>query len=157
MSWTEQEHKTRTSVPVSKDRASELDKEKASSLPTIQKESEEAKPFDPMKFQPVKSPDIYEAEFANKNSDVIFHFWPWNYHLAEREGKTTPKFKSGFEAALRKSMAVVFQEHRLEFQRDDDVGAWFVRAKGWGENQFSRELSIKACEALHKALGGKDS
>ena len=45
----------------------------------------------------------------------------------------------------------------VDIEHDPDVGAWFVKAKGWGENQFSRELSIKACEQLHKALGGKDS
>lgn len=156
MSWTEQEHKSRTVVHVSQGRESELENEKKASLSAIQRESEETKPFDPMRFQPVKSPDIYEAEFVSKGADVIFHFWPWNYHHAERDGKPAPKFKPGFEQALRKSMSDVFQEHRLEVIHDLDIGAWFVKAKGWGENQFARELSIKACEALHKALGGKD-
>jgi hypothetical protein len=35
------------------------------------------------------------------------------------------------------------------------MGSWFVRAKDWGENQFSRELAIKACEKVHKNMGGQ--
>jgi hypothetical protein len=155
MSWTEQDHKSKTVIPMTKEREQHLEQEKNSVLPIIQKESEETKPFDPMKFQPVHSPGIYEAEFAVKDKDIIFHFWPWGYHEAERSNKTTPRFPSAFENALKLAMYESFKPDRVSAHSDIDMGSWFVRAKDWGENQFSRELAIKACEKVHKNMGGQ--
>jgi hypothetical protein len=138
------------------DQVKEYEDEKATSLPVIEKESENgAKPFKPIEFQPVESPGIYEAEFGVKGEDVIFHFWPHGYRKAAALGKTTPHFLKDFRQHVATVMLEDFGNTRVEFQDDKDVGAFFVKANGWGKNEFHRELCIKACEKIHAALGGK--
>ena len=61
----------------------------------------------------------------------------------------------GFESSLLKVMGEVFDPKRVTIEHDIDVGALFVRAKGWGEAQFYRDLCIKACEQIHAAMGGE--
>ena len=156
MSWLEKEVETNKVSRTDEARTKVLDAERDAGLPTMLKESDNGvKPLAQVQLQPVKSPGIYEAEFGVKNADVIFHFWPSGYHAAERRGVAAPKFKQGFEAALRKVMGEVFDPARVVVEHDIDVGALFVRAKQWGEAQFHRDLCIKACEKLHAEMGGE--
>lgn len=154
MNWTAQETKTRTNIELSSEKAQELDKAKQEGLPVIQKESEGTKPFEPIKFQPVRSPGIYEAEFGVKGKDLIFHFWPYGYHQAEKEGIRTPNFHRHFAEELPQAMKVSFNLAQVETKRDEDMGAIFVKVNGAGENQFFHELAVKVCEELHRLLGG---
>lgn len=110
------------------------------------------KVIEPVHFQPVKSPGNYEAEFAIKDGDVIFHFWPYGFHEAQVREQTPPRFKRGFHQFLVSAMASAFDSRRLEFEDDKDMGAIFVRAKGFADNQFYRQLAIQACEKLHAIL-----
>lgn len=154
MSWLEKNTETNQVSEADAERAQLLNEVKKGTLPTIRKEEKEGfKPFEQLAFQPVKSPGIYEAEFGVKGEDLIFHFWPYGYHVADVQGKSTPRFPKGFLPKLSKVMKDTFMQ-RVEISEDLDVGAIFVKANGWGEKQFHRELAIKACEAIHKAMDG---
>jgi hypothetical protein len=156
MSWLEKNVETNAVGKTDAARSKILDEAREENLPTIQKEANAGtKPFIPVQLQPVKSPGIYEAEFGVKGQDVIFHFWPSGYHAAEHRGVAPPRFAAGFEATLKKVMGEVFDEKRVTIENDLDVGALFVRATGWGEAQFHRDLCIKACEKFHAAMGGE--
>lgn len=156
MSWLEKNIETNAVSQTDAARTKVLDEARAETLPTVLKEADSGqKPFKPIELQPVKSPGIYDAEFGVKGTDVIFHFWPSGYHAAERRGAASPQFKPGFEATLKKVMGDVFDARRVVIESDPDVGALFVRAHGWGEAQFHRDLCIKACEQLHAAMGGE--
>jgi hypothetical protein len=134
----------------------EYDKAKAEGLPVVEKEAEGGvKPFDSVKFQPVRSPGIFEAEFGVKGKDLIFHFWPDGYHKSDRNEHTTPAFKRDFLQHLTKVMGDVFNKERILIEEDRDMGAFFIKAHGWGESDSFRELSIKACEKFHSAMGGE--
>jgi hypothetical protein len=135
--------------------AKSFENTKSELLPIAHKESlTGAKTIQPIDFQPVKSPGNYEAEFAVKGEDVIFHFWPWGYHEAERRGVALPRFKKNFAEKLNSSMAKTFGQHRIQISEDPDMGAFFVKAVGFGINQFHRELCIEACENLHNEFEG---
>jgi hypothetical protein len=156
MPWIEKNSETNEVASPNDIRSKTLDHAREEGLPVITKEVEAGtKPFDPIQFQPVKSPGIYDAEFGVKGADVIFHFWPSGYHVAQRRGVVTPRFKQGFELALRRTMGDVFDTNRVFIDEDKDMGALFVKASGWGEAQFHRDLCIKACEKLHAAMGGE--
>jgi hypothetical protein len=156
MSWLEQDVKTGKQAHVAPPKARELDQVKAESLPVIEKEADRGqRPFETIKFQPVRSPGIYEAEFAAKEEDLIFHFWPYGYRKAKRAGTAAPWFNKKFEPTLTTSMKKVFGEQRVEIAHDKDMGSFFVKAIGWGEHQFARDLSIQVCEEVHKTLGGE--
>ena len=93
-------------------------------LPLIQKEaSAGVKSFEPLKFQPVVSSGRFEAEFAAKGGDIIFHIWPHGYHEAERQGKYLPKFPKDFSDLLVKTMGSSFDPMRVEIHEDRDIGA----------------------------------
>ncbi len=155
MQWIEKDIETRQVSKADVERSKLLEEVKRGSLPTIQKEADAGmRPFETMKFQPVKSPGIYEAEFGVKGKDLIFHFWPHDYHLIDSQSKPTPKFGPDFLAKLTRIMHETFDGRRVDIKDDKDMGALFVRATGWGESQFHRELAIKACEAMHSAMGG---
>ena len=140
----------------STEKSREYEDEKSVSLPVIEKEADSGfKPFDPIEFQPVRSPGIYEGEFAAKDNDIIFHFWPDGFHVAQRSGKAVPRFKKDFEEKLSLTFKKHFGETRVDIQNDPDIGAWFIKANGWGKNEFLFELCVKACEALHAELGGE--
>lgn len=154
MPWTEKDPKSANGThSATNERAQLLSKTKEEFLPIAAKEASSGdKGIQTVEFQPVKSPGTYEAEFAVKGEDVIFHFWPWGYHDAERRGETLPRFKKGFQASLAKAMSEAFDSKRVEIQDDPDMGAIFVKASGFGTNQFFRKLSIDACERLHKSF-----
>lgn len=154
MSWTEQDPKSRTVLPVSTKREHELDEARATALPQVLKE-QGGKGIETVRFQPVISPGIYEAEFAVKGADLIFHFWPHGYRRAVEDGKRRPEFKAGFKEVLERVMSEAFTRSRLDISFDADVGAWFIKARKWGDSSFFRELAIRACEALHLDLGGQ--
>lgn len=156
MPWLEKNSETNSVGAADAARTKVLDETREENLPIIKKETDSGqKPFTPVQLQPVKSPGIYEGEFGVKGDDVIFHFWPSGYHAAERRGAAAPKFVAGFEVMLKKVMGDVFDAKRIKVEHDVDVGAWFVRAIGWADAQFHRDLCIKACEQLHAALGGE--
>lgn len=153
MSWSEQNQETRTVRQVERKEYDEAAREYA---PLIEREERQgAKGFGLIHLQPVRSVGLFEGEFASKGPDLIFHFWPYRYAEALRGEKKLPTFPVGFEAALRTAMAQVFGVHRLEVSEDKDMGAWFVRASGFGEHDFARKLAVDACTALHTGLGGK--
>lgn len=155
MPWTERDLRTGEQDTITGERAVQLTKDTAKDLPRVQKE--EVKAFDPVKYQPVRSPNIYDAEFGVKGNDLIFHFWPFNYHEAERRNIRLPDFAPQFEGKLKLEMEKVFGAHRVEFKYDGDMGAWYAKANGWGENQFAFDLAVKACKALHLAMGGSEA
>ena len=155
MSWLEKNTETNAVANTDAARTKVLDETREETRPIIEKEVDSGrKPFQAVQLQPVKSPGIYEAEFGVKGADLIFHFWPAGYHDAERRGVAGPKFMPGFEPALKKVMGDVFDSNRIKVESDVDVGALFVRAIGWAEAQFHRDLCIKACEQIHAAMGG---
>jgi hypothetical protein len=154
MSWTEQESKDRKKLEVSAERASLLDKVKKETLPTIKKEAATGdKPVEAIRFQEVKSPGNFEAEFGLQGTDVIFHFWPWGLHAAERDGRPRPPFVQGFGHSL----SLIMKKHfgRADMSEDRDMGSWFVRIPGLGAKQFWFRLSVQAATELHEHLGGE--
>lgn len=156
MTWTERNLETRTDSTAPAEKAKVLDKEKEKSFPTMMKEANEIRPFDPINLQPVISPGIYEAEFGVKGKDVLFHFWPYGYHTAERRSTASPRFEKNFRSKLKEAMDHSFEAHRVEIIDDADVGALCVIAKNWGDSLFARELCVKACEKLHQLMGGTE-
>lgn len=156
MHWIEKEQDSRHITAADTERSALLDKVKKESLPTVKKEAENGAPqFQPLELQHLRSPGIYEGEFGPKNEDLIFHFFPHGYTQAAHEGKRPPNFKPGFKEKLQVVMGETFGHQRVEIKEDKDVCAFFVKAKNWGQHQFMKELAIKACEALHKAMGGE--
>jgi hypothetical protein len=146
----------RTSLSVDASKAAEYDKARDEGLPVVTKEAESGvKPVEPLRFQAVKSPGIYEAEFAKKERDLIFHFWPWEYHKAEHEGRPTPAFKKDFYHHITETAASIFGAGRFELKDDTDMGAIFLQAFGWGESDGYRQIAIRFCEEFHKAMGGE--
>lgn len=155
MSWTSQDPETRVEIPVSKEQAFIYDEARREGKPIVEREAARGQmPLEPVKYQPVKSPGIYEAEFASRDGDLIFHFWPAGYHLAERTGLARPRFGPEFADALKKSMEEVFDANRLEIDPTPENGSWYVKARSWGKTQFWFELATKACEKVHYRLGG---
>src|SRR3954463_8140201 len=109
MGWTQKNQEGSASV-VPPELEKEYDQVKKDSLPKVQKEANDGvRPFKTVDFQPVKSPNIYEAEFGVKEEDVIFHFWPWNYHMLERQGHRTPEFPKGFQIKLLEALEDSFE------------------------------------------------
>jgi hypothetical protein len=156
MNWVEQEMDSRNPMAVTPERERTLDWEKSNSLPLIAKEADSGeKQIVPIVFQPVQSPGNFEAEFGVKDGDLIFHFWPWHYHLDEKAGRMKRAFKKGFREALGTSMHASFEAPTITIAEDRDMGAWFVMVKGGGRHQFHRQRAITAVTALHKALGGE--
>lgn len=146
MAWNEKLADGTSSVKVSK----EYDSMTESLSPLVAKEAQQDKGIEPIEFQPVKSPGNYEAEFAKKDDDILFHFWPYGFHDAQDKEKTPPRFKNGFETFLTQVMSETYGPKRVQLEKDLDMGAIFVRAMGAGSNQFFREVAIKACELLHQ-------
>jgi hypothetical protein len=154
MHWVEQDQNTGSRGAASIDKAKQYDAAKAETLPVIEREAGKGQvPFDPVRFTPVRSPGNYEAEFSVKEKDIIFHFWPYGYRAAEREGKTPPNFKPFFEQHLDRVMAEVFDGKRVRMgDYREKNGSFYVEAVGWGSSQFARDLSVQVCEKLYQAL-----
>lgn len=159
MSWTQKDNESQSVGSVEGDRSREYDMVRQNNLPKLQKEADDGEvPVQPVEFQPVRSPGIYEGEFGVKMNDLLFHFWPSGYHDALKKQQVPPSFPSRpvpFEIALSASFTDVFGKNRVEVKHDGDMGAYFVKATGFGVNQFHREMAIRACEKLHAAMGGK--
>jgi hypothetical protein len=154
--WQAQDPESRKALPVTQQHAKELDTARDEAVPVLEKEAGRGEiPFAPVKLQPVKSPGIYEAEFGVKDGDLIFHFWPYGYGAAKRGGLAAPRFKGNFEKILKDVMERNFGEKRIKGEYVQEEGSWYVRAIGWGNSQFWYDLSVKACEQLHFALGGE--
>lgn len=154
MSWTERETDSFKPLALTAERVKELEQSRAEGQPVVEKEAEKGQvPFDGIRFQPVKSPGLYEAEFAKKGKDIVFHFWPYGYHSAQRSNTASPRFPSAFAEKLAEAMKKEFGTAvHVEFDRD--ITSYYVRVNGWGERQFYAELSIAVCEKLHLLLGG---
>lgn len=152
MDWVEQKTQTRENVEVTEAKAKLLNEVKKD-LPVVQKEADGGvRPFEALKLQPILGSNTFEAEFGVKGDDVIFHFWPWGYHDAERKNERPPHFLPDFEKKLMAAMTEIFK--RAEVSKDEDVGAFFVRIPSGAEYQFHRDMSIKAVSAFHVSLGG---
>jgi hypothetical protein len=155
MTWKEIHTQTRQEMDVSREKARSLEEEKKG-LPKLQQEADQGvKSIEPMRFQPVNGTDHFESEFGIKGDDIIFHFWPWKYHENERNNRPVPRFPKKFPSTLVATMGRVFDPMRIEIFEDRDVGAWFVKAVGYGSTTFHRDLSLKAITELYKALGGE--
>lgn len=156
MNWVEQDVDSGKLTTADAARAKVLDKVREENLPVIEKQAEKGQlPFNAIKRQPVRSPGNYEAEFLRKDDDLVFHVWPYGYEKAKRAGIAVPRFAPKFESILKSVMEKSFGAHRIRMDYDKDMGAYFVKAYGWGEAQFWNDLAIKTCEELHKALGGE--
>lgn len=141
---------------VSSKQSSDLDLVKESLAPFAEKEANAGvKGFDPIDFQEVLSPENYEAEFASKENDIIFHIWPWKLHEADKNGKVRPRFKKDFVQHLNFAFGRVFF-NRWSFEFDEDMGSYFVKATGFGTSQFARELALNAMEALYEEMSKKE-
>lgn len=152
--WTAQETKSRASLPVDEAKARMLD-EVRKELPVVLKEADGGvRPFKTVDFQPVRGPGTFEGEFGVKLEDLILHFWPHGYHDAERTGGRTPKFKPGFEEALRSSFKDSFKHFSIEMTFDPEMGAWFMKIPNATSSLHYRDLCVKALEALHLKMGG---
>lgn len=154
--WKEKLANSRDVYDSDPERAKIFEMEKEKSLPIISRDLDK-KEFEPVRPQPVISKGIYEAEFSVRGKDVLFHFWPYGYHEADDLNKVPPRFHRGFQQVLRFAMEKVMSPSKVELSEDRDMGAWFVKVVGLADNPFHRELSIKACEAIHKDMGGTDS
>lgn len=156
MNWQEFKTKTMEQMDVSKEKSDILDKEKRTSLPVIEKEaSAGVKPFEQIRLQEVQAHGFYLGEFGVKGDDVIFHFWPDGYHEAQRKGIRPPNFRAGFEDNLKKALSSSFEPNRCKVELDMDMGAYFVKANGYGLSQFNRKMSIEVCQKLYELMGGK--
>lgn len=153
MSWTEKKSEDNVIQQTVSQRTAELAQARDEVLPLATAEIAAGdKSIDPIDFQPVRSPGNYDAEFALKGDDLIFHFWPSGFHEAQRNNHTPPRFKRGFTFHLVRVMSDTFGAKRIEIEPDEDMGAVFVKALGQSSNQFYRKLAIEACEKLHKNL-----
>lgn len=129
-----------------------LDTLKKELSPVVEKEaSSGAKAFETINFTPVLSPNNYEAEFAIKEDDLIFHIWPWKYHETEERGVQTPRFRKDFEEKLNRSFGSVFFS-KWEYEFNEEMGSYFIRAPGSGSNMFAKENAIECLENLHKEM-----
>lgn len=156
MAWVEQELKDRKRLAVSPERAALLNETKKEVHPIIVQEAARGdKPFEPLKFQPVKSPGLFEAEFAKKESDLIFHFWPWGLHDADRNGTPRPPFSVQFRNYMPLALYEIFDKKFVEIIEDRDMGSFYVKVKGFGGKQFWFDLCVKAVTGLHHRLGGE--
>lgn len=154
MAWNSKLSSSSDIKPVDQAISREYDSITEKGMPVIGSESD--RPFEPVSPQPVISPGIYEGEFLVKEPHVIFHFWPYGYHEADDLNKVPPRFPRNFKDTLTKAMKEALSPTELDVEEDRDMGAWFVRARGLSERPFFKDLAIKACETLHKAMGGKD-
>ena len=156
MTWIEQEPKSRKKIDVTQERAQLLDKVKKEVLPPIAREAEQGdKRVEPLHFQPVKSPGLFEAEFGKVGTDIVFHFWPWGLHEADREGRPRPPFEKRFREELRAALLDTFEAKFVTIGEDRDMGAIFVKARTYGSKQFWFDLGRKAVTLLHGRLGGE--
>jgi hypothetical protein len=155
MAWVEQELKERKQLSVTPAREKLLNEVKKGSLPTIAREAANGdKPVEAIRFQPVKSVGRFEAEFAKRGGDIIFHFWPWGLHAADREGTPRPPFTAAFRVALPAAFLDEFDKKLVSIEEDRDMGAFFVKAEGYGKKQFWFDLATKVVTNLHRRLGG---
>jgi hypothetical protein len=153
--WTERETESRKEKEVSPQKAAELDAARDKDLPVIQKEAAGAKLFDQIKFQPVRAYGYFDAEFAVKDGNIIFHFWPHGFHEAQQVGKRIPDFPVAFESKLNQAMSHAFTRNRVEVREDRDMGAYFVKATGYGSSISPFEMAVGACQRLYRSLSGE--
>jgi hypothetical protein len=163
MNWIEQKSeilkaRTGAGLPVDSRRANELAEGReichGQVLREKGQEGTRKKGFEKLSFQPVVSKGFYEAEFAVRGEDVIFHIWPYGYRKALDDRTPLPKFPKAFQNAMLKAFGEVFGSHRLFVDFDRDMGSFFVRADNFKAHPHHHELSVQACRKLHKALGG---
>lgn len=156
MSWIEQELKDRKKLVVTEERSKTLDSIKAEVHPIIVNEAAQGtKPFEPLKFQPVRSPGHFEAEFAKKGSDVIFHFWPWGLHEAERNNQPRPPFDKSFRVHMHGALYEFYDSKLVVVEEDRDMGSFFAKVIGAGTKQFWFDMAIKCLTNLHYRTGGE--
>lgn len=156
MSWVEQELKNRKKLVVSPERAETLNGAKKEVHPIIVKEASQGdKPVEPLRFQPVKSPGLFEAEFAKRGADLIFHFWPWGLHEADRTGQPRPPFSATFRSVMPAVLYKHFGTRFVHITEDRDMGSFFVKVDGYGAKQFFHDLAVKAVTEIHHKLGGE--
>lgn len=156
MSWIEQEHQTKKKLVITDEKQALLDKVKTETLPTIRQEAAKGdKAVTPIRFQEVKSPGLFEAEFGLKDDTLIFHFWPYGLHAAERAGQPRPAFVPGFREQLLAASTTSYNAG-IDFAEDRDMGAFSVRVFGAGKKQFWYDLALRMVKDLHKRLGGTE-
>jgi hypothetical protein len=154
MSWVEQAESGVASPPPP-ERELLLNQVKGESFPLVRKEASSGdKSVSPITFQDIRSVGHFEAEFAKRDGDIIFHFWPYGLHAADSAGKIRPSFVKGFKGELQKAMTDVFGGESLTIEDDRDMGAYFVKVANFGGKQFWFDLAVKAATLLHKSLGG---
>lgn len=154
--WHERDLKTGHQGAVGSERNQELEEAKGQSLPPLLKESSGIRPFEQIRFQPVRAHGLFDAEFAVKAKDIIFHFWPYDYHKAQAEMWTKdPTFPKGFPDKLHESMKKSFAANRVETTYDQEMGAYFVKAIGYGEGMSPFVLATDVCRELYRLLGGE--
>lgn len=156
MPWQARDTDTQQRLDVSQSAAAEFDKAKSDVHHLIAKEADlGVKHFKQLKFQPVIGNGVFEAEFAEKDDDIIFHFWPYNYRLKQKEGKPQlPKFPANAETLLKRALTTSFAENRIELTFDTDMGSYFVKALGYAKSLNPRHLAIEACKKFYQLSGG---
>jgi len=154
MKWEEVEGKTGVRRQVDRPEYDEAVREHSPVLGSEEKKG--PKKFEPVQMQPVISYGLFEGEFAAKGTDLIFHFWPYKYREDLAAGRRTRKFEDRFEPHLKTAMTSVFGQNRVEVLEDPEMGSYFVRAFGFGDHDFWKNLAIDACKSLHSRLGGSE-
>lgn len=154
--WHERDQKTGHQGIASEEKARELDAAKKEQLPSLATETSGVRPFEQIRFQPVHAHGLFDAEFAVKGKDIIFHFWPYEFHKAQKEMWTRdPKFPKQFPDKLKEAMKKSFAPNRTEQTYDEEMSAYFVKAVGYGEAMSPFVLATDVCRELYRLLGGE--
>lgn len=151
----------RNPTDISGSKKVEYDKESSEGIPKIMKEWETVdkglggKPIDPIHFQEVLGPKIFEGEYGVRGEDIIFHLWPYGYHQAMDDNKFPPKFHKNFKGQLVVSVAKVFPTNKVELENHiQRMGSLYVCIYGGASGMFHDQKCIEFCEDLYKELGG---
>jgi len=161
MAWAELDLQTRQDLPMSAEREALLNEVRNSVRPVITREVDRGdKGIEPVQFKEVRSPGLFEAQFARKQNDVVFHFWPWGFALAEKRGEPRPAFQPGMRVQIREAFVDIYGDSEFLSVTEDDwdreMGSITAIVRGQGAKQFWYDLAVKVVTQLHKSLGGKN-
>jgi hypothetical protein len=155
MDWQKRVTGEKQDVLVDSESAAAYEQAKAEKLPVIEREATGVRPFEQLKFQPVTAHGFFDAEFAEKGEDIVFHFWPYGFHKAQRSGSKSPAFPKDFQEKLRKAMRKSFADNRVVVDEDKDMGSFFVKAVGYTKALSPFKLATDVCKELYVLMGGE--
>jgi hypothetical protein len=164
VSWKEKVFglKDRNPTEISGSKKIEYDNARETGIPRLEREWESVdtkvggKPIDPIHFQEVIGPKIFEGEYGVKGEDIIFHLWPYGYQQSMDDNKFPPKFHKNFKDQLGKSLTKVFTTNTVDQENHQStMGSIYVCIRGGASGMFYKQKCIDFCEDLFLNLGGK--